>query len=1027
MNKLIVHISDIHLKYNFDEDQTPVINEFFSDLSSSLPKDTDNYLFVTGDLVQEASDISLYELFIETFSERLDELGLTKDKRLCVPGNHDVCKDEVTKIQVIHEGIVSQDLDETAFNNFVGNLDKCIEEKFTSFLAFADDFCSYTVSDSLAGQGHMIDGTLGVYCLNTALLSSASLVSDEKRLSIETRKMVNWCESHGDVPKILVMHHPVSWLRQWAAEELELIIESYFLVCMFGHTHKQKITNFLPNSKAVVLCSAPPLLTNKRGKLGYSLLYLNSKNEPEKIKYREWSNRRCFVNGVNFTGTDEGEFTFINQQQLAYSSSAIANHLKSNLSDSLMVFQTSEFAWIEPIIKDIPETSGELEVKNAKDISIEKLISDKDNLIIKSAPQFGLSTLAHYLCNKAFSDKGKIWIYVDAESGRPDVVVKFLKRRLIKLGITLEDISTIVLDNWDSRSRLSEKIINAAHAEAGSRIIVMESVSDIHFSNGDASCDEENERCNIRFSRYFLWSLSKQKIRNLVEGRNSLTQKFIADDDAMVNRILADLVDLNFSRTPLNCISLIKAFEAKFDEHPVNRSEVMERLLFLIFNYEVFPLYGTQPDLKDCQFVIGFFCEHLLRTRNTMFSKSDFLDMVNQFCAEKLIEVDLGFLFKMLFENNIIVQREDIFSFRFANWVLYFAALRMDHDSEFKEWIFEDQRYLSYPLIIEYFTGIKRNCSDELVMLSDGFSKVYETLNAKFGDRGEFDVYGSLYWKADDNSAEKIQEDIVDIVHASNLPTEVKDAYTDRAYNRALPYNQEISVINSELLPMLINSMACCAKALRNSDYASPAIKKNMLSMIVNGSELIGKVLFVHSNTLSRDRSAVFEGLRIVLAEGFQGPPEKIVEQIIRIIPQFVNTYFANDLYSPKMSKLLIDQIEDEGSGFKKHQLMRVVVAKLPANWDVVVDNYVQERDKNDYYLMDIFNALVREYKYSYASKRDIEKLGNLLKKIGLVHGLIHTKSVKGKRTNRGVKNPGAVAISKVPKNFLPVRVIDDD
>jgi hypothetical protein len=70
---------------------------------------------------------------------------------------------------------------------------------------------------------------------------------------------------------------------------------------------------------------------------------------------------------------------------------------------------------------------------------------------------------------------------------------------------------------------------------------------------------------------------------------------------------------LNLHRTPLNCLTLLKVSEIDFDESPVNRSEMIKRVLFLLFNIDDVPTYKTRPDLKDCEYVLGYFCEHLIR------------------------------------------------------------------------------------------------------------------------------------------------------------------------------------------------------------------------------------------------------------------------------------------------------------------------------------------------------------------------------------------------------------------------------
>jgi len=65
MNKYIIHLSDIHYRENWEEEQGVVLNEFFSDLSKQIEKlDSPNiYLALSGDICQTGDNIDLYQSF----------------------------------------------------------------------------------------------------------------------------------------------------------------------------------------------------------------------------------------------------------------------------------------------------------------------------------------------------------------------------------------------------------------------------------------------------------------------------------------------------------------------------------------------------------------------------------------------------------------------------------------------------------------------------------------------------------------------------------------------------------------------------------------------------------------------------------------------------------------------------------------------------------------------------------------------------------------------------------------------------
>ena len=122
----------------------------------------------------------------------------------------------------------------------------------------------------------------------------------------------------------------------------------------------------------------------------------------------------------------------------------------------------------------------------------------------------------------------------------------------------------------------------------------------------------------------YLWALSRNRIRELVE-------RYVADiphldPTAVTHKIIKDIDSLNIFRTPQNCLLFLRLAEQAFDESPVNRTELIHRVLFLLFyQFDEIPTYASRPDLKDCEYVLGYFCEWMLKERRQSFTKHEFI------------------------------------------------------------------------------------------------------------------------------------------------------------------------------------------------------------------------------------------------------------------------------------------------------------------------------------------------------------------------------------------------------------------
>jgi hypothetical protein len=393
MNKVIVHLSDLHYRQGWIEEQGVVLNGFFEDLGKQLAKikNSEYYLVFSGDIVQSGDDTNSYDEFISSFSEKLAELGIPKRNRICVPGNHDVSTETIKLKQVEHEGVISQRLDETGFNNYISNPSNILVDKFQKYNKFEQAFTGRGASDpTITGTGWTIDDKIGIYCLNTALCSIGGLAKDGEvnpdkgRLAIDTRNLHSWNQKCKSIVKVLVMHHTLDWLIPWAKLELETIIRKDFSLCLTGHVHDQNVFHSINKGTPLVQCLAPPLFTKKNGELGYSFITINPEIGVIDITYRQWTKYQSFVVGVSFSNSDDGRVIIKEPKE-----SLINRILTERLEDALISFAYQPKVWVEPILGKRPEYHHVTDTGDDPKIEISDLISKSRSAVVKAPPQFG--------------------------------------------------------------------------------------------------------------------------------------------------------------------------------------------------------------------------------------------------------------------------------------------------------------------------------------------------------------------------------------------------------------------------------------------------------------------------------------------------------------------------------------------------------------------------------------------------------------------------------------------------------------
>jgi predicted MPP superfamily phosphohydrolase len=1023
----IVHLSDIHFRSNWDENHGVVFRAFFNDLSRQLEQigPSNVYLVISGDVVMAGGESELYNDFLLKFDTELTKLGISKSHRICVPGNHDVSTKAIELRGIDHEGVIAQCLDETSFNDYTENPSAVFNSKFDNYRSFEAAFSDYnTVSHSPTGGGWELCDNVGVFCLNSAFFSSGAVkdsngnrLKDKGRLGINTRSLHAWskdCKAHC---KILIMHHPISWLIPWAQREIGALLNNDFKLCLSGHAHDQSMFHSVKPGRYLIEVSAPPLFTTKKDELGYSVIRISSSNEIFDITYRQWTKHHSFVPGVNFSNTEDGKIVISGQsphlstipKSMPAHKDGVYEYLTNQLHESLLAFPSQPEVWVDPIISNCSEYDRDQKCETK--ITIADIIDNPRSIIIKAPPQFGLTCLAHRLAQQAWQrEPGSLWLCLDSRMLTPSqsTIKRVTNKNLQNIGCNFEDIKCVILDSWQIDEKNSYKILKyTCEYFDGIPVVVMQSVNNIGIITS-----QQEERIERKFEYLYLWALSREHIRTVVNSYND--KRHIGDEDAVILKVVSDIDALNIHRTPLNCLTVLKASEVDFDESPVNRTEMLRRVLFLIFNADDIPTYKTKPDMKDCEFVLGYFCEILLRSNEFFFSRENFIYALNGFCRKCVMALDVERVFDVLFKNHIIVSFGSYFCFKFTYWIYYFLAQRMHHDDEFTKFIYLNMHYARFPEVIEFYTGIDRRREDALNVLIVDLQRGNSAVQKMCGLPDDINPYKFIQWKPAPRELEMMQDEVRNGVSSSNLPETIKDRYADKDYDKRCPYHQDVrNILAGDSLISLMLSMKAAARALRNSDYVNPTVKRALLREIMSGWKEITKVLFVLSPLLTEKGSASLDGsISFVLSENFSENLESRFREILIRIPYNIVNWYKDDIYSEKMGPLLFEHVAREDDAIKKHELIMLLIAQRPRGWEDPVKKYIEENNKNSYYLYDITVMLRHQYEYSYASPSELKGIEYLIKMSAVKH-------------NIGTKKPGIKAIQKVPDDILPERNLD--
>jgi DNA repair exonuclease SbcCD nuclease subunit len=998
----IIHISDIHYEFNEPENQGLILNSFFTDLDTQLDLNNKEniYCIISGDLVNKGNSEKTFNDFYNNFMTKILKRVPIKNV-FCIPGNHDLNRKEIEDNLKEHNAIIEKEFSETEFNNFIKEENNIIHNKFKYYKKFYINKLQSS-NFNLNGFSEIISPEITLYFLNCSLLSYGGLhdTEDKGRLKIETSGLNEWIQENKGRTKILVMHHPIEYLTSFARKELNAMLKNGIEIIISGHIHDQELQHtYVSDSGGIIKLGSPQLFSNKRDLNGYSLINFENK-KIESIVYREWVPRqRKFMIGQNFSGTENGKWNF--KRNEITTDDFISMKLKSNFQKAMKSYSQTP-KWVERYFTtNSPNNSNKSEGKKLDYINI---INSPKNYHIIAAPQFGLTCYAHYLALKAWEIKKESWLYLNTHNWTFGKYHSDLEDALTDLNIQNDSIRCILLDHWKNNPKDSHKIIeNIQKKFPGVPIIIFSNYHDNIVLEG-----LDSEESHEGFSQIYLCELNRKGLRNIVKDFNSIYQ--IAEENLILQRLDIDLIDLNIHRTPINCIQLLIAFLNDFEDRPINRSKVFKHILKVVFDNPGNLFYGDTIDEENCGFILGYFCEELLKEDKESFSESHFLNLTKLFCENHHNITNVNDLLQILKNNQIIVNFNGTLRFRFSYWIYYFAALRMKDSEEFKSYMLGDKHSLYYPEVIEFYTGIDGRSEDIVKMLITDLGTLSKKVHTKLEITGDINPYKDIKWALNETVKGMTQEQLEQNIKESGVSEEIKDIVADKNYNSVKPYTQTISNYLEEYdVKNLMALIKSSSRALRNSEFVKPELREELLKNITIAWKSLMRALYLISPVMAKNGFGGVGGARFKLSEDFPKEYNECLNSIIIALPFNLNIWFRDDLFSDKLRILFREFRIKESDLTVRHILALMECNARPKGWKESILNYIGEIDKNSFYLGNLYTHLRTNYSTGFLLASEIKDSEYLIKACWIKH-------------NSGSPKPGIDTVAKVPDNILPQR-----
>lgn len=238
-----LQLSDLHLRVELGWEQDYVLSSMLTDIADRYTSDRrPDLLFVTGDIAYSGKEAE-YTLAKAFLDQVCASASIAPDRTYVVLGNHDVDRGIA---EDAFRGAQCALTDETAVDQFLGSTDRR-STLFRRQAAFREFVRAVMPGVQVTDDSFVHTQVLKVHNLRVRvlLIDSAWLsnggAADAGRLVVGERQITECARRTGTKNAFLtfaLMHHPVSWLKDFEQVIVENRLVENADLCLRGHVHE---------------------------------------------------------------------------------------------------------------------------------------------------------------------------------------------------------------------------------------------------------------------------------------------------------------------------------------------------------------------------------------------------------------------------------------------------------------------------------------------------------------------------------------------------------------------------------------------------------------------------------------------------------------------------------------------------------------------------------------------------------------------------------------------------------------------
>lgn len=1048
MLRNILHITDLHFKSKNNFDQKIVCESFFKSLESmSAENYAPDAIVFSGDIVWSADEDNIYYKLYDEFIDRLLKVTRCDEKRLVIcPGNHDASRNSVASFRDRHSDLMSVVQDRQKLNSYAGT-DECqdlVKERFGSYFDFRDGLSNGVGGQSVLSEVISIpEIELDFICINTAWLTNAGLKdvwqSDEGKLFFPEIELHNalerTCKEH---KKVLVSHHPFSWLNSNNASDLRGAIDGRVDLHLYGHMHQPdpiQITSLQGNQCDV---QGGAVFTDRDRYNGFSLVQVE--NEMPHIAVRLFSyfeQRRQFdvaldraTNGVFYNSSEAQRQIDRENRRLSevmisnWAREGLLEAAKEKLNEALGDKNLDDVFVEPPITKRTVSTaaageSERFESEQDNKVSLSDIGGSTQNFVIYGNQEFGRTSILRKLaldsvestCTQDLFCQIPVLIdFGDIRAGSERVLrllranflsepEEFSVANLLEAGRVL-----ILVDDVDFADGQRMKILcDFIDGHRNNRFILTTLMRQNATYGGDLIVDLE---LSVSFEHVFLHAFSRKNMRSLVRKWGMAGAE---DGDVVINRIAREFSSMNIPVTALNGTILLTLYNDSSNfESPINRAELVNRFIeYLLEKQSIREAFRSSFDFKNKTHILSHLAQYMVTRDEYILDQSEvvghFKDYIDEIgLSEDASEILDGFLSARILDLS---QSKQV-KFRYRFFIEYFIAQRMQDSHGFRSFVLEEENYLRFVNEIQYYAALTRTDGELLELISGRFETLVnddEIVDVFRTDLNWFDKFKLPTRKSDHSVYEHLEAQI----DSGPLTPDERDEILEAELPKNALGNQ--SVLRPEFDSVYQQWLACLALysgVLKSSEIIPDGEKRFHMRAILNGWGSLTLHAFMAVPQIAEQRQIRINGVLYEVRVPKSMSEAEVAKFLYTELPNSVAKKIFDNFGSSKFSRQLTEPTLDEAQDPVIVQYFRnsLLVDLRLRSWVTSLEKFSKALPSNHCLKESLVKRSVNTYLLGdYSKKLALPLKKSLGEMMGDIKG--HTKSQKSREKSNAIQS----------------------